>query len=57
MLRKERLLISVKESRKLLGIRAKDLTNKEVKQLIIDSELLARFAVRQNLVRKTGMLK
>ena len=50
--RKTSLIISVKEARKLLGASAKNLTNEEIKIIIIDYELLARYAIRDHLVRK-----
>lgn len=57
MARKKRFLISVKETRKLLGKSSENLTNEEVEQLIVEGELLTRFVVQQYLVRKTEVLK
>lgn len=57
MRNKIRLLISVKEARKLLGVHAKNLTDEEIKGLVIDAEHLARFSIQQYLVRKSDMLK
>jgi hypothetical protein len=45
-------LITVKEARKLLGASAKNLTNEEIKVMIRDYTSLARYAVRDYLVRK-----
>lgn len=40
-------IISVKEARKLLGQKAKNLTNEELKGLIIHTETVLRIAVRR----------
>ncbi|MEK7059839.1 MAG: hypothetical protein AAB971_03725 [Patescibacteria group bacterium] len=45
-------LITVKEARKLLGVSAKNLTNEEIKTMVRDYTSLARYAVRDYLVRK-----
>lgn len=55
--KKIRLLISVKEARKLLGVHSKGLTNEEIQRLVIDAEHLARFAIQQYLVRKSDVLE
>lgn len=55
--KKKRLLISVNESRKIMGKSAELLTNEEIIALVEQSELLARFVIQQYLVRKTEMIK
>lgn len=45
-------IITVKEARKLLGVSAKSLTNEEIKQMLIEYESLARYVIRDYLVRK-----
>jgi len=45
-------IITTKEARKLLGTKARDMTNEEVSSLINDYEQLARLAIQQYLVRK-----
>ncbi len=57
MIKSKRFLISVKETRKLLGKSSQNLTNEEVERLILDGEHLTRFIVQQYLVRKTEVLK
>jgi hypothetical protein len=45
-------VITIKEARKLLGSKAKSMTNGEIKQMITDYESLARHAIRDYMVRK-----
>lgn len=45
-------IISIKEARKLLGVRAKNLTNDELERLINDSETLVRALIRNFLSSK-----
>lgn len=52
-----RLLISVKEARKVLGSLAKEMTNEELESLIIDSDQMVRILLRAYLVRKSDMVK
>jgi len=54
---KKRLLISVKEARKLLGKQSEVLTKEEIETLIINGEQLARFTMHEYLVRKSEVVK
>lgn len=49
-------IISVKEARKLLGVSAKDMTNEELKELIIQQEQIIRFVFRKLSVHKQSMV-
>ena len=57
MVKKKRLLISVKEARKLLGKSSENLTKEEIEKLIANSEQMTRFVIQQYLVRKSEVLK
>jgi len=47
-----KLIISVKEARKLLGGTGKDLSNSDIEAMVRDYSSLARYAIRDYLVRK-----
>jgi len=49
-------MISVKEARKLLGRVDSELSDDELKKIIADYEILARYAIREYLVRKQTVL-
>lgn len=45
-------IISIKEARKLLGVSSKDMTNEELKELIIQQEQIIRFVFHKLFVHK-----
>ncbi|HSH56150.1 MAG TPA: hypothetical protein VK983_05005 [Candidatus Limnocylindrales bacterium] len=49
-----RMVITVKEARKLLGQKSKDLTNEELQALIQDVETLVRISVRKFIGSKNN---
>lgn len=48
------LIISVKEARKLLGHKAKNLTNEELEALILNTETVVRVSVREFIRSNTN---
>ncbi len=50
----DQLVISVKEARKLLGQKSKNLTNEEIKALIRDAETVVRVSVREYIGSKNS---
>jgi hypothetical protein len=50
-------IISVKEARKLLGISAKDITNEELLELILQQEQIIRFIFKNYRVHKSTMVE
>jgi hypothetical protein len=50
----DQLVISVKEARKLLGQKSKNLTNEELKSLIQDTETVVRISVRKFIGSKNN---
>ena len=49
-------IISVKETKKLLGSAAKELTDDEIKKMLLDCERIARQTVREYMVRKSEVV-
>jgi len=50
----EQLIISTNEARKLLGQKAKNLTNEELEELIKNTETLVRLSVRSYISSKNS---
>ncbi|HXR49763.1 MAG TPA: hypothetical protein VN778_01925 [Verrucomicrobiae bacterium] len=50
----DQLVISVKEARKLLGLKSKNLTNEELKLLIQDTQTVVRICVREYIGSKNS---
>lgn len=49
-------IISVKEARKMLGLSAKDVTDKELKELLLQQEQIVRFILRKYRVHKNEVV-
>lgn len=49
-------IISVKEARKILGLSAKDVTDKELKELLLQQEQIVRFILRKYRVHKNEVV-
>lgn len=50
-------IISVKEARKMLGLSAKDITDDELFELLLQQEQIIRFIFRKYRVRNNGMVE
>jgi len=50
-------IISVKEARKMLGLSAKDITDEELYELLLQQEQIIRFIFRKYRVRNNGMVE
>ena len=49
-------IISVKEARKMLGLSAKDATDEELKELLLQQEQIVRFILRKYRVHKNEVV-
>lgn len=49
-------IISVKEARKMLGLSAKDVTDRELKELLLQQEQIVRFILRKYRVHKNEVV-
>lgn len=49
-------IISVKEARKMLGLSPRDVTDEELKELLLQQEQIVRFVLRKYHVRKNGVV-
>lgn len=50
----KKLIISLKEARKLLGASSKSITNEELEKLINDTETVVRLGLREYIRSKNG---
>ena len=50
-------LISVNEARKMLGLSAKDTTDEELRELLLQQEQIIRFIFRKYRVHKNAMVE
>lgn len=49
-------IISVKEARKMLGLSAKDVTDEELKELLLQQEQIVRFILHKYRVHKSEVV-
>lgn len=49
-------IISVKEARKMLGLSAKDVTDEELNELLLQQEQIVRFILRKYRVHKNEVV-